>query len=589
VSGFLAKNPDVTNVGQGTGVAATLIPGAGGNGNDVQEYRTMTGVTWSDWTSYTSGQVIPTTGLAGVEINTYREADHCNDASAVTVAWGVDQTTVGGEVTGGTIVCYGSNSTLLTLSGHTGSVLKWQYSANGSDWTDIANTGTTYTATDLTVDTWFRAVVKSGVSPPENSAATQITMFTDYHISGYAKYYNNPKTPLDGLKITLKKGGVQQGTPVNTGSNGWFDFGGLTNGTYDIEITSAHSSGQWQTWSGCNNTDYLLVSRHASGVAPLVMEPPVVRVSGDVLTPHPVINSVDANAVRNAAKYGWLNAATSQPWFDIPKWVFSGTSTAGSITGFTLNCNNVTRDIYGLCAGDVNGSYIPPSGFKQAKASVDLIAKGTLPVAGEMIFPVRAERDMEIGAITLILNFDAQHMEITRVEMPGFTGEQPYFLVTGSQLHIGWMSLDPVRVAEGQALLLIHSRLMAPTSSLHFLLDPNPVSELADGEGNVLWGAKLSMADAFKSHEAEDPAWIRIYPNPARETLYVEFLSETPGKLLLELFDPGGKRVMSSEMPASVEKYRKAALDVSQVANGVYMLKATSGTMVITRKAVVNR
>ncbi|MBK9673653.1 MAG: hypothetical protein IPO70_15825 [Bacteroidetes bacterium] len=48
---------------------------------------------------------------------------------------------MGGSVTTSTSVCAGSNSGVLTLSGHTGTVQKWQSSTNGgSNWNDISNT-----------------------------------------------------------------------------------------------------------------------------------------------------------------------------------------------------------------------------------------------------------------------------------------------------------------------------------------------------------------------------------------------------------------------------------------------------------------
>jgi len=89
----------------------------------------------------------------------------------------VDPAAVGGSVAGGTGVCSGTNSTNLTLSGHTGSVSKWQSSTDGSTWNDIVNTSTTYTATNLTVQTQFRAVVSNGTcSATANSASTTITI-----------------------------------------------------------------------------------------------------------------------------------------------------------------------------------------------------------------------------------------------------------------------------------------------------------------------------------------------------------------------------------------------------------------------------
>jgi Concanavalin A-like lectin/glucanases superfamily len=90
------------------------------------------------------------------------------------------KTSVGGSVAGGATVCSGINSTTLTLSGHTGSVTKWQ-SSTVSDFssgvTDITtNTTTTLIATNLTATTYYRAVVQSGACTVANSSGATVTV-----------------------------------------------------------------------------------------------------------------------------------------------------------------------------------------------------------------------------------------------------------------------------------------------------------------------------------------------------------------------------------------------------------------------------
>jgi hypothetical protein len=89
----------------------------------------------------------------------------------------VDPTTVPGNVTGGSTICQGSASGLLTLAGHTGSVVRWESSVNGgATWNPIANTNTTFTSGVLAQTTWFRAVVQSGVCPEAPSTHTVVTV-----------------------------------------------------------------------------------------------------------------------------------------------------------------------------------------------------------------------------------------------------------------------------------------------------------------------------------------------------------------------------------------------------------------------------
>lgn len=89
----------------------------------------------------------------------------------------VNALSVGGTVAGSTSVCAGSNSGTLTLSGHTGNVIRWEYSTDGgTNYTPIANTSTSQTFSNLTVTTKYRAVVQSGVCAPANSSPATVTV-----------------------------------------------------------------------------------------------------------------------------------------------------------------------------------------------------------------------------------------------------------------------------------------------------------------------------------------------------------------------------------------------------------------------------
>ncbi|MEI6142746.1 MAG: gliding motility-associated C-terminal domain-containing protein, partial [Mariniphaga sp.] len=99
----------------------------------------------------------------------------CSAANSSETTVTVDPVSVGGTVTGGTTICSGSPSGLLTLSSHTGNVVKWQSSTTPfSSWTDIANTSATTVSNPLTQTTKFRATVQSGVCGSENSSETTV-------------------------------------------------------------------------------------------------------------------------------------------------------------------------------------------------------------------------------------------------------------------------------------------------------------------------------------------------------------------------------------------------------------------------------
>ncbi|MEI6349061.1 MAG: hypothetical protein WCP69_14030, partial [Bacteroidota bacterium] len=132
--------------------------------------------TWTDitniGTSYTSGALSQT-----IQFRAVVQSGSCGIENSLPATITVNPSTVAGNVTGGSIICFGNTSGLLTLSGNIGSVVKWQSSTSPfSSWTDITNTALTYTSGALTQTTQFRAVVQRGSCPTANSTSTTVTV-----------------------------------------------------------------------------------------------------------------------------------------------------------------------------------------------------------------------------------------------------------------------------------------------------------------------------------------------------------------------------------------------------------------------------
>ena len=164
-----------TSICAGTNVTFNAIIS---NGGDAPSYQwKLNGVNTVTTSTYASS------ALANNDVVTCAIVSNsaCVSVTNVTsnnITMVVSPLTVGGTVTGGTTVCSGSNSGLLTLAGHTGAVTKWQSSSDAlfTTPTDIVNTASTYTSGALTVNTYFRAVVQSGACAAANSASTLVTI-----------------------------------------------------------------------------------------------------------------------------------------------------------------------------------------------------------------------------------------------------------------------------------------------------------------------------------------------------------------------------------------------------------------------------
>lgn len=81
--------------------------------------------------------------------------------------------TVGGTILGGGTFCGGSGTGNLYLTGNTGSVLYWESSINGgSSWTNISNTSTTLSYSNITQNTLYRAIVQNSAFCLKDTSTT---------------------------------------------------------------------------------------------------------------------------------------------------------------------------------------------------------------------------------------------------------------------------------------------------------------------------------------------------------------------------------------------------------------------------------
>ena len=97
------------------------------------------GITWSNIANVTTSQA-----YTNLVATTYYQANvtsgACPSVFSTIDTITVDVPSVGGTIAASSNVCYGNNGGTLTLSGQTGSVIRWEYSTDGGiNWIAIAN------------------------------------------------------------------------------------------------------------------------------------------------------------------------------------------------------------------------------------------------------------------------------------------------------------------------------------------------------------------------------------------------------------------------------------------------------------------
>jgi len=151
--------------------------------------------------TYTSGALTQNTRFRAVVKN-----ETCTSATSSFFLVTVNPVSVGGTVSSEQEICYNTKPASLVLINNTGNVIRWEKSAdeNFSSPISIAVTAITLTGNtigNLTVSTYFRAVVKSGVCSEANSSSVLITV--DPSTDGGAVSGTSPVCAGNTVELTL--------------------------------------------------------------------------------------------------------------------------------------------------------------------------------------------------------------------------------------------------------------------------------------------------------------------------------------------------------------------------------------------------
>jgi len=169
-------NPVLSTVCSGSNSGTLTLSGHTGNVTRW-EFSLDGGMSWSVIANTTTTQAY--TNLTASRLYRARiQSGPCAVVYSTTATINVVANSIGGSVTpASSSACSGSNSGTLTLSGHTGSVLMWQFSTDGGmSWTNVANTTTTQAYNNIVATTMYRAQVQSGGCAAAFSSAATVTV-----------------------------------------------------------------------------------------------------------------------------------------------------------------------------------------------------------------------------------------------------------------------------------------------------------------------------------------------------------------------------------------------------------------------------
>ncbi len=502
------------------------------------------------------------------------------------------------------ISCNGADDATISITNPAGGYGTYEYSIDGSTW---YNSGNFTSIGDGTYEVRIRDAAHTLCV-----VSLETVTFVDpapITLSGFVTYYDTVSpAPLANVTLYLTQG---NDTIQNVVSNGLgaYNFSNVCPGTYTIRFSKPIPPA---FLNPVNVTDAYYVALWAGNPSPIQK---VQFMAGDVLMNNQVLPN-DATRIMQyfltSGIIGWCYGPPATPVCS-PVWKFftdSIVSVNPPVGNPNLDMPTITVaygdgphtiDFYGLFTGDFNFSWEPPS--KTSGANLTLNSNDTRYVdAGtEFMLPMVATSNMEVGAVSMIMNFPSDKLEIVDAYLLGDENQPVQFNLMGDELRLGWNSVMPVNVNSGQSLVTLKLRLigaLAAGEKIQLSFNGSPLNELADGKAqvipNVVLNADMIAAKSVGITEANGATLgFGNYPNPFNES--TTFVVNLPfaGYASIEVYDMLGKRVnsfLNQNMTAGDHKYIVNSNDLKP---GVYTatlsLKADGQMLKRTIKIIRNQ
>ncbi len=385
-------------------------------------------------------------------------------------------------------------------------------------------------------------------------------------INGVISYDNTNSSLIDSALVTLRDGAGSVIQTTHSDLNGHYIFTGLLPGAYNVSATP-----NWP-WGGVNSEDALRIIFHYNHIILLTgVKEKAADVNGDN-----AINSIDALMVVKRFVMQILS-------FPVGDW-------ACEANPINVNTTMVVNNFKVLCYGDVTGSYNPPS--VKHEPSVSLTVADNLEVSSgtEFEVPIKADGTLSVGAISLVIHFPANLMEIKGVEMNN--SDNLVYNVLNGEVRISWYNTNP-EVFTNNTILTLKIKAGDLFGITNDMLELN-----LDGESEISNNHSITIQNVNLTYPrlliASNDYSLANYPNPFDKESEIIYTLPEDGTVTLKVYNLMGEQIAllvdNSDQKASTYKIR---LDGSNMVPGIYtcMIEVTgkSRNFVKTTKMVISR
>jgi hypothetical protein len=186
---------------------------------------------------------------------------------------------------------------------------------------------------------------------------------------------------------------------------------------------------------------------------------------------------------------------------------------------------------------------------------------------------------MEVGAISLAMNFPSDKFEITGVFEGNDENLPVMYKTSGDEIRIAWNSLNTLNMKAGDVMLTLKVRnitKLAEDEVVQFSLAADPLNELADANAEIITKAVLvtesigSVTNGNIDIVGKELTFGN-YPNPFNHQTTFSYSLPSSGTVSIEVFDMLGSKVKSFVNEAQTAGDHTFNMTSDDLKPGVYM------------------
>ena len=362
-------------------------------------------------------------------------------------------------------------------------------------------------------------------------------------ITGLVRYgINPPFKPVYGPVVSVLLTDLNS-TPISipnnpfivTDNTGSFTFADVPPGMYRLELDPLMDS---YNAGGANSTDALRSVLGFFGTFPLIgIQNEAAETDG--------VGGVNATDAMQIARHftGEISVFLDQTNNELSSWVQQDPIIDASTA-------NVQQDLHVMIRGDVNASFDPSNlnGGKVSEVTLALEEQLEITKPNQVLeIPFRTTGALEIGAISMVINFPYDIMTIEDVQLnENVNSNSLRYTIQDGRIRISWFNMMPINLETGETLLTLHATTLENINTAWTpTITRGNETELANAFGEVLTDITLTIPELVLNvaNTIEENLAIRTFPNPASEQTTFNIASKTGGTLNIQVFNALGRLV----------------------------------------------